>query len=107
MMCKLLSLALVVAFSGASLGLTKPNKPPMNSTCPTWTLYNNRCECGEVIFGIVTCVTVEGFHNMFVVGVLHGFCMTLNNNQTKLLVGSCPFSVKKSYVQAAATYSSK
>ena len=97
MMCKLLTLAVLVAFSGTSLGLTKPNRLPMNSTCPTWTLYNastNRCECGEDIFGIVTCVPVEGFHNMFVVGVLHGFCMTLNNDQTKLLVGSCPFSVK-------------
>ena len=38
---------------------------------------------------------MEKFHNTFVVGVLHGFCMTLNNNQTKPLVGSCPFSVKK------------
>ena len=96
-MCLQTPLAVLVAFSGTSLGLTEPNKPPMNPTCPTWTLYNastNRCECGEDIIGIVTCVPVEGFHNMFVAGVLHGFCMTLNNDQTKLLVGSCPFSVK-------------
>ena len=38
---------------------------------------------------------MEKFHNTFVVGVLHGFCMTLNNNQTKPLVGSRPFSVKE------------
>ena len=98
MMCKLLTLAVLVAFSGTSPDLTEPNKPPVNSTCPIWTLYNastNRCECGENIFGIVTCVPVEGFHNTFVVGVTHGFCMTLNNDQTKPVVGSCPFSVKR------------
>ena len=97
MMCKLLTLAVLIAFSGTSLGLTEPNKPPINSTCPTWTLYNtstNRCECGQDIFGVVTCVSVEEFHNTFVVGVLHGFCMTLNIDQTNTLVGSCPFSVK-------------
>ena len=97
MMCKLLTLAVLVAFSGTFLGLTETNRPPMNSTYPTWTLYDtstNRCECGADIIGIVTCVPVEGFHNTFVVGVLHGFCKTLNNDQTKTLVGSCPFSVK-------------
>ena len=94
LMCKLLTLAVLVAFSGIS---KEPNRPPMNSTCPTWTLYNastNRCECGDDIIGIVSCVPVEEFHNTCVVGVLHEFCMTLNIDQTKPLVGSCPFSVK-------------
>ena len=90
MMCMLLSLAVLLVLSGTSLGWKEPHKPPGNSTCPTWTLYNdssNSCECGKDIF-VVTCVPVQGFPNTFTVGVLHGFCMTLNNDQTNVLVGS-------------------
>ena len=97
-MCKLLSLALLLVLSGASLGLPETNKYPENSTCPTWTTYDystNSCKCGKDIHQIVHCIHLDECPNNFEVSVLYGFCMTLNEDQTKAVVGSCPFSIKR------------
>ena len=94
-MCKLLILAVLVVLSGASIGLTETNKHPENSTCPTWTIYDystSSCKCGKDIDKIVSCIHIDP--NEFEVSVLCGFCMTLNEDQTKTVVGSCPFSIK-------------
>ena len=43
------SLVLLVVLSGVSLGQKEPNDHHMNSTCPTWTVYDSStssCECG-------------------------------------------------------------
>ena len=96
-MWKLLSLALLVVLSGASLGLQETNKHPENSTCPTWTIYDystNSCKCGRGIDRIVSCIHIDECPNTFQVSVLYGFCMTMNEDQTKAVVGSCPFSIK-------------
>ena len=80
--------------SGASLGLPETNKHLENSTCPTWTIYDystNTCKCGRGIDRIVSCIHID---NTFEVSVLYGFCMTLNEDQTKAVVGSCPFSIQ-------------
>ena len=98
MLCKLLSLALLVVLSEASLGLTETSKHPENSTCPTWTTYDystNSCKCGQDIDLVVSCIHIDECPNTFEVSVLYGFCMTLKEDQTKAVVGSCPFSIKR------------
>ena len=75
--------------SGASLALNEDD--PVNSTCHTWTIYDpqsHTCKCGEPIDGIVSCHRVAREQE---VTVLSGFCMTLNEDQTETIVGSCPF----------------
>ena len=99
MMCKLLSLALVVAFSGASLGLKEPNRNQNTSTCPTWTIYDvstNSCECGRNVYNAASCVRInECPKETFLVAVLYGYCMTLNKDESKTVVGACPYSVQR------------
>ena len=88
---------LLVVLSGASLGQNVSKDHHMNSTCPMWTTYDNStnsCECGNDIHDVVSCSRVTGCPTQFELGVLHGFCMTANKEQTKTVVGSCPFSLK-------------
>ena len=73
-----------------------------NSTCPTWTYYDNVtqvCKCGNVILRIqiVSC-TIEDkcptSGNVCLTGanvaVLFGYCLTQNSKQRDLVVGACP-----------------
>ena len=85
--------ALVLLLSGASFGLNDDD--PVNSTCPTWTIYDpqtNSCMCGWTIKRMVLCQPVAcGFE----VTMLGGFCMTLHKDQTEVAVGACPFISQK------------
>ena len=88
---------LLVVLSGASLGHKVSKDHRLNSTCPTWTAYDNStnsCECGSDIHHVVLCSHVAGCPTQFEVSVVHGFCMTVNKKQTKIVVGSCPFSLE-------------
>ena len=98
------SLVLLVVLSGVSLGQKEPNDYHVNSTCPTWTVYDSStssCECG--IHWIVFCKLVDGCPKHFEISVVHGFCMTLNEDQTKTVAGSC-FSIQDSYQQPRTTH---
>ena len=100
------SLILLVVFSGVSLGQKEPNDHYVNSTCPTWTIYDsstNSCECGSNIHRIVSCILVDGCPKKFEISVIRGFCMTLNEDQTKTVVGSC-FSVPDPYKEPRTTH---
>ena len=73
-----------------------------NSTCPTWTYYDNVTQagkCGKNIFRIqiVSCTTEDKCPtsgNVRLteanVGVLFGYCLTQNSKQRDLVVGACP-----------------
>ena len=100
------SLILLVVFSGVSLGQKEANDHHVNSTCPTWTIYDsstNSCGCGSNIHRIVSCILVDGSPKKFEISVIRGFCMTLNEDQTETVVGSC-FSIPDPYKQSKATY---
>ena len=91
MMSQLLVFVLLLVLNGASLGRKESNDHHLNSTCPTWTSYDNSthsCKCGANLYQIVSCIDVGECP----VSVLFGFCMTLNEDQTKVVVGSCPFT---------------
>ena len=86
------SLVLLVVLSGVCLGQKEPNDHHVNSTCPTWTTNHsstNSCECGWNMDWIVSCKLVDGSHKHFEISVVYGFCMTLNEDQNKTVVGSC------------------
>ena len=86
--------AFIVVLSGAALGLNEDD--PVNSTCPTWSIYQfqtNTCTCDSNIHNVVFCHNVAG---KLEITMLFGYCMTLNKNQTETLVGACPFNFKHS-----------
>ena len=100
------SLVLLVVLSGVSLGQKEANDHHVNSTCPTWTIYDsstNSCECGSNVHRIVSCILVDGCPKKFEISVIRGFCMTLNEDQTKTVVGSC-FSVPDPYKEPRTTH---
>ena len=91
------SFVLLFVLTGASLGQKEGILHPAEAICPTWTFYDpsiDSCKCGWDIHQIVFCVPVDGCPKTFEVSVRFGFCMTLNENQTKEVVGSCPFGLK-------------
>ena len=60
--------------------------------CPTWTYFSNAtqsCQCGPNIHQMASCVK-DG--NSSKVGVFFRFCMTQNNEKTKVVVGACPYN---------------
>ena len=60
--------------------------------CPTWTYFSNAtqsCQCGPHIHQMTSCVK-DG--NSSKLGVFFRFCMTQNNEQTKVVVGACPYN---------------
>ena len=70
------------------------------AACPTWTVYDDhqeKCTCPQAnyhdIDGAVYCSINE--HNVSLVGVHKGFCLTFNKANTSLLVGACPFNLAK------------
>ena len=85
--------AFFIVLCGTTVGLNEDD--PVNSTCPTWTIYDpqtNTCECGKGADGIVACNKVAGG---FELSVLRGCCMTLNRDQTETVVGACPFNFRR------------
>ena len=88
-----MAFVLLVVLIGTSFG---QEDHPDNSTCPTWTVYKtstNSCECGKDVHHIVYCVQVDGCPRKFDVSMFPKCCMTLAKDQTKAVVGSCPFSM--------------
>ena len=80
-----MSLALIVVLSGVCVVLSDHH---VNVTCPMWMTYNpltNSCDCGSKVFHTAHCIHRKGYQ----VAVLYGFCMTLNKDQTKTVVGAC------------------
>ena len=66
------------------------------AACPTWTVYDDhqeKCTCPQANYhdGAVYCSINE--HNVSLVGVHKGFCLTLNKANTSLLAGACPFNL--------------
>ena len=73
--------------------LSLADEDQCNTTCPTWTVCDgtfHHCVCGTSIRNTVTC-SISG--NSSEVGILFGFCMTLNKANSSIVVGSCPFNV--------------
>ena len=94
-MCKVQIVALLVVLSGASLASNKKMDHQVNSTCPTWTNYDpltGSCECGVDVGHTVSCFHTD---KKYYVAVLFRFCMTLNKNGIKEVVGSCPFNIAR------------
>ena len=85
--------AFFIVLCGTTVGLNEDD--PVNSTCPTWTIYDpqtNTCECGKGADRIVACNKVAGGVEL---SVLRRYCMTLNRDQTETVVGACPFNFRK------------
>ena len=74
--------------------------------CPSWTVCNYGpppkkgdciCSCGSssvALRGIIYC-NINESNNHSLVGVEHGYCMTFDKTNTTLLVGSCPFNLRR------------
>ena len=80
-----------VALSGAVLDVKEVNSPPVNTTSPPGTAYDppqHNCSCVCSRDTIVSCKYHCG---EFEVGVLIGYCMTMNSKRSEVVVGSCPF----------------
>ena len=84
-------LASLVALSGAVLDVKELNIPPVNTPCPPGTAYDpqqHNCTC---VYNRARIVFCEYHCGEFEVGVLVGYCMTMNSNRSEVVVGSCPF----------------
>ena len=84
-------LASLVALSGAILDVKELNNFPVNTTCPPGTAYDppqHNCTCVSNRARIISCRQHDG---EFEVGVLIGYCMTMNSKRSEVVVGSCPF----------------
>ena len=60
--------------------------------CPTWTYFSNAtqsCQCGDNIHLMISCFK-DG--NASKLAVFFRFCMTQNNEKTKVVVGACPYN---------------
>ena len=87
-------LALLVALSGAVLefNVKEMKSPSVNTTCPPGTAYDppqHNCSCVKGSDRIVSCRHHDG---EFEVGVLIGYCMTMNSKRSEVVVGLCPFT---------------
>ena len=84
-------IASLVALSGAILDVKEVNSPPVNTTCPPGMTYDppqHNCSCTRDWYRIFSCKYQCG---KFEVGVLIGYCMTMNSKRSEVVVGSCPF----------------
>ena len=71
------------------------NLQPNDFSCPYWARYNNdsnKCECASAIFSIVNCKKAKGRDSEMNVSIIYGYCMTLDNQQNKAVVGACPYN---------------
>ena len=88
-------LAFALLLCGIVLGQKEPRitqLQPEHHDCPTWTYFDNEtqsCKCGPTLHKIIACSIEDG--NVSEVGVLFRFCMTQNKEQTKVVVGPCPY----------------
>ena len=63
-----------------------------NHNCPPWMYFSNvtqSFQCGPTLHKVISCVK-DG--NRSDVGVFFRFCMTQNNEHTKVVVGACPYN---------------
>ena len=63
-----------------------------NRNCPPWMYFSNAtqsCQCGPILHKMISCVK-DG--NSSHIGVFFQFYMTQNNEQTKVVVGACPYN---------------
>ena len=82
-------LASLVVLSGSILDMREVNNLPVNTTCPPGTAYvQHNCTCVRKRDRIILCRQHDG---EFEVGVLIGYCMTMNSKRSEVVVGSCPF----------------
>ena len=75
-----------------------------NRNCPPWMYFSNAtqsCQCGPILHKMISCVK-DG--NSSHVGVFFQFCMTQNNEQTKVVVGACPYNRDGGGYEAIHTY---
>ena len=73
---------------------------------PTWTHFSNAtqsCQCGPNIYQMASCVK-DG--NSSKVGVFFRFCMTQNNEKTKVVVGACPYNKGGDAYESISAYHS-
>ena len=74
--------------------------------CPTWTYFSNAtqsCQCGDNNNKMTSCVK-DG--NSSKVGVFYRFCMTQNNEKTKVVVGACPYNKGGDEYESISAYHS-
>ena len=74
--------------------------------CPPWMYFSNAtqsCQCGPILHNMISCVK-DG--NSSQVGVFFRFYMTQNNEQTKVVVGACPYNRGGGRYQSVKTYRS-
>ena len=77
-----------------------------NHNCQPWMYFNNAtqsCQCGPTLHKTISCVK-DG--NRSEVGVFFQFCMTQNNEHTKVVVGACPYNRGGGRYQSVNTYRS-
>ena len=77
-----------------------------NHNCPQWMYFSNAtqsCQCGPTLHKTISCVK-DG--NRSEVGVFFRFCMTQNNEHTKVVVGACPYNRGGGRYQSVNTYRS-
>ena len=77
-----------------------------NHNCPPWMYFSNAtqsCQCGPTLHKTILCVK-DG--NRSEVGVFFQFCMTQNNEHTKVVVGACPYNRGGGRYQSVKTYRS-
>ena len=94
-------LASLVVLSGAVLGLNELSDALMDTSCSPGTVYDSLhhyCTCAaatsSTTFRTVSCRYENG---KFKVGVLLGYCMTMNSKRSEVVVGSCPFNIKPTH----------
>ena len=77
-----------------------------NHNFPPWMYFSNdtqSCQCGPTLHKTISCVK-DG--NRSEVGVFFQFCMTQNNEHTKVVVGACPYNRGGGRYQSVKTYRS-
>ena len=87
-------LTIVLLLCGTVLAKKESSNGQLQSAenCPTWTYFSNAtqsCQCGGSIRQMISCFK-DG--NSSKVGVFFRFCMTQNNEKTKVVVGTCPYN---------------
>ena len=77
-----------------------------NHNCRPWMYFSNATQsfqCGPILHHMISCLK-DG--NRSEVGVLFRFCMTQNNEKTKVVVGACPYNRGRHTYEAIQTYRS-
>ena len=75
-----------------------------NHNCRPWMYFSNatqRCQCGTIPDKTISCII---YGNRSEVGVFFRFCMTQNNEKTKVVVGACPYNSGGSGYESLGKY---